>query len=128
MFIFAEIYFEMVALKKIVLSVVLLIILAVNSIAFQIPQSTSIYLNPTDVPDPVSTSTIEKPETACYMAIENHIPTQNISEVHRLFSGIELLNRILPSNLNFRKRLKRISSENFVSAIPIFIRGHALRH
>ena len=118
----------MKALKKLVLSILLLIILAGNSIAFQIPQNSLKSLKRITDTEPVTKSTLEKTGVACFLAIENTISSQNISEVHRIAFGFDLPKRILPSKQNFRSLKVKADTEKLVSSIPIFIRGHALRH
>lgn len=75
-----------------------------------------------------SSSQWQNPDPHAYNAVEVKDFSQTITEAHRLLSFIILSNQIVPSNKNFNGAVFISAPSELLYLVPIYLKGHALRH
>lgn len=77
---------------------------------------------------PIPISEIQRPDSNSFFAIETNSFSQIFSQVNRFPASSVLTNKVVPVNFSFRNIFNLPLLINFNSPVPIFIKGHVLRH
>lgn len=118
----------MKGVRTIGLSFLLTLIVASHAFAFSNSVQSRIPSDLIDTSLTIEATELQNPVQPIYLEIEITNFGHTVTEVHRLVSLSVLSNRIIPTNHNFSGVTLIPAPVNFSSPVPIFIKGHVLRH
>lgn len=76
----------------------------------------------------IPVSEIQKPASDSFFAVEVNSYSHIFSQVYRFPVSSVLANKVVPANFSFRNIFYLPTLIIFNSPVPIFIKGHVLRH